>query len=187
MATTDNTALLIMDVQPGIVERLEEADTYLKKVEDAVAQARQRQLPVIYVVVGFRPGFPEVSANNKSFGAIKAGSGTGLVNPAPSLTPADGEVVVTKRRVSAFTGSDLEVVLRGLDVRHIVLTGIATSGVVLSTLREAADKDYQITVLADLCADMDDEVHRVLVEKVFPRHAEVTTSEAWFDGTGADS
>jgi nicotinamidase-related amidase len=65
---------------------------------------------------------------------------------------------VVKKRVSAFSGSDLEVLLRSLDVTHLVLTGIATSGVVLSTLREAADKDYRLTVLSDGCLDGDEEV-----------------------------
>jgi nicotinamidase-related amidase len=88
-------------------------------------------------------------------------------------------VEVTKRRVSAFTGSDLEVVLRSREITTLVLTGIATSGVVLSTLREAADKDYELFVLSDCCADGDPEVHRVLLEKVFPRQAEVLDSETW--------
>ena len=73
--------------------------------------------------------------------------------------------MVTKRRVSAFAGSDLEVVLRSGEVGHLVLCGIATSGVVLSTLREAADRDYRLTVLSDLCVDPDPEVQRVLLEK----------------------
>jgi nicotinamidase-related amidase len=60
-----------------------------------------------------------------------------------------------------------------------VLTGISTSGVVLSTLREAADKDYQITVLSDCCGDIDDEVHRVLTTKIFPRQADVLTVQEW--------
>ena len=60
---------------------------------------------------------------------------------------------VAKKRISAFAGSDLEVLLRANDIRHLVLCGIATSGVVLSTLREAGDKDYTMTVLSDLCAD----------------------------------
>jgi nicotinamidase-related amidase len=81
--------------------------------------------------------------------------------------------------VSAFTGSDLEVVLRARGIQHVVLAGIATSGVVLSTLREAADKDYQITVLSDLCADTDPEVHNVLITKVFPRQADVISSAQW--------
>jgi len=54
-----------------------------------------------------------------------------------------------------------------------VLAGIATSGVVLSTVRHAADADYRIVVVADCCGDADAEVHRVLTEKVFPRQARV--------------
>jgi nicotinamidase-related amidase len=73
----------------------------------------------------------------------------------------------------------LEVVLRSFEIKHLVLSGIATSGVVLSTLREAADKDYSITVLSDCCADRDEEVHRVLTTKVFTRQADVVTVEEW--------
>jgi nicotinamidase-related amidase len=72
-------------------------------------------------------------------------------------------------------------VLRGLGVDSLVLTGIATSGVVLSTLRQAADLDYDLTVLSDACADGDPEVHRVLLEKVFPRQAAVVTTAAWVE------
>jgi nicotinamidase-related amidase len=92
---------------------------------------------------------------------------------------------VLKKRVSAFTGSDLDVLLRGAEIDTLVLTGIATSGVVLSTLRQAADRDFRLVVLADGCLDSDSEVHRVLTEKVFPRQAEVTTVEEWVAGLGA--
>jgi len=60
-----------------------------------------------------------------------------------------------------------------------VLGGISTSGVVLSTVRQAADLDYRLTVLADACGDWDMEVHRVLTEKVFPRQAVVNTVADW--------
>jgi nicotinamidase-related amidase len=102
----------------------------------------------------------------------------------PELEPLASEIVVVKRRVSAFTGSDLEVVLRSADIDHLVLGGIATSGVVLSTLREAADRDYRLTVLTDACLDQDAEVHRVLTGKVFPRQADVVTVDEWASGLG---
>jgi nicotinamidase-related amidase len=95
------------------------------------------------------------------------------------VAPEPDDVLVTKRRVSAFAGSDLDMVLRANDIDHLVLTGIATSGVVLSTLRQAADLDFTLTVLSDGCLDNDPEVHRVLTEKVFPMQAEVTTVADW--------
>ena len=97
-----------------------------------------------------------------------------------SVSPQPDDIIITKRRVSAFTGSDLEVVLRALGINHLVLTGLSTGGVVLSTLREAYDKDYSLTVLSDCCADRDEEVHRVLMTKIFPRQAEVMTADEWY-------
>jgi nicotinamidase-related amidase len=179
-----HTALLVMDVQGGTVKRLQDPQPLMESLRRAIEAARARNIPVIYVVVGFREGYPEVSASNKSFSRIRSATDFSLDQKEawtvhPSVAPAPGEVIVVKKRVSAFTGSDLEVVLRAGGITHLVLTGIATSGVVLSTLREAADKDYQLTVLSDCCADMDEEVHRVLLTKVFPRQAEVKDSAEW--------
>ena len=180
---TPKTALLVMDMQLGILRNLTDAKALIANVKKAIANAREKKIPVIYVVVGFRPGFPEVSPNNKSFTASKSRFASEdmaeFMTVHPDIAPLAGEVTVTKRRFSAFTGSDLEVVLRGYSVQHIVLTGISTSGVVLSTTREAADKDYRITILSDGCADMDEEVHRVLTTKVFPRQADVISVDEW--------
>jgi len=180
---TQNTALLVMDMQMGIVGMLSDSASLLAKAAKAIAHARDKKIPVIYVVVGFRPGTPEVSMSNKSFSGFKDRFANANMDEFtrvhPDLAPLAGEVTVIKRRVSAFTGSDLEVVLRAFGTRHLILTGIATSGVVLSTLREAADKDYQLSVIEDCCADHDEEVHRVLTTKIFPRQADVLTLEDW--------
>jgi nicotinamidase-related amidase len=176
---TDRSALLVMDFQPGIIDRVPDPAGLLARVTKAVQAARSHAIPVIYVVVGFRPGMPEVSARNQSFSAVKQHAPAFIIEPRPSITPEGSDVVVTKRRVSAFTGSDLEVVLRAGEIRHLVLCGISTSGVVLSTVREAADKDYQLTVLADLCADPDPEVHTFLTDKVLARQASISSAAEW--------
>jgi nicotinamidase-related amidase len=177
--SADGFALLVMDVQPGIIDRAPDPAAYLARVTAAVRAARGHAVPVIHVVVGFRPGLPEVSARNQAFSSAKQQRPAYLSDPRPAITPEGSDLVVTKRRVSAFTGSDLEIVLRAGEIDHLVLCGIATSGVVLSTLREAADKDYRCTVLADLCADPDAEVHAVLTGKVFPRQARVMNAADW--------
>jgi len=178
---TEKAALLVMDVQPGIIDRISNKDEYLSKITLAIDAAHKYNLLVIFVVVGFRSGFPEISSRNKSFSAIRDSLSTHFINPKPVLNLKENDIIVTKRRISAFSGSDLEVVLRGNNISHLVLTGISTSGVVLSTVREAADKDYRLTVLSDLCADVDSEVHNVLTEKVFPRQATVTDSNCWIN------
>jgi nicotinamidase-related amidase len=185
--THPQMALLVMDVQAGIVTRFAQTGDLLERVNTAITAARAAQIPVIYVVVAFRPGYPEISPRNKSFSAIKQQqsqlqAAMTATEIHPAIAPQPTDIVVTKRRVSAFSGSDLEVVLRAQGISHLALCGIATSGVVLSTLREAADKDYQLTVLSDCCVDSDEEVQRVLLSKVFPRQAEVVTVEAWSEG-----
>ncbi len=181
VSDAEKTALLVMDVQSITVERLKNKDEYLTKVNAAVDAAHKKNLPVMYIVVGFRSGFPEVSARNKAFHTLQKTVSANLVDPRPAMALTGDDIVVVKRRVSAFSGSDLEVILRAREIQHLVLAGIATSGVVLSTLREAADKDYQLTVLSDLCVDLDAEVQSVLIEKVFPRQADVLTSEQWIN------
>lgn len=177
-------ALLVMDVQRMIVDRYPDPD-YLPRLRKAIETARTNGVRVIYVTVGFRPGAPEISPRNKLFGRL-----AGVTLPAaaaqaneihPDVAPEPGDILVTKRRVSAFAGSDLDMVLRANDIDHLVLTGIATSGVVLSTLRQAADLDFTLTVLSDGCLDNDPEVQRVLTEKVFPMQADVTTVADWVD------
>jgi nicotinamidase-related amidase len=181
-----NTALLVMDVQNGIVERHAEASQQvLVALAQATAAARTAGVRVIYSRAAFRPGSPEVSARNQTFSAIAASGTMGIDDPAthihPTVAPEPDDVVVIKKRVSAFAGSDLDVILRSLDVNSLVLAGISTTGVVLSTLRQAADLDYELAVLRDGCADGDAEVHRVLLDKVFPRQAEVVSSGQWVE------
>lgn len=180
---TQNTALLILDMQSAIVGMLPDSSVVVSNVAKALTKAREQKLLVIFVTVGFRDGAPEISPNNKGFSAVRdriAGANMDdFIKIHPDVAPIGNELIVTKRRASAFTGSDLEVVLRAKGIQHIVLTGVSTSMVVLSTSREAADKDYRITILSDCCADADEEVHRILTTKVFPRQADVVTVEEW--------
>lgn len=175
------TAVLLMDIQKRIVGRVQDAG-YLPRLAGAANAARSAGIPVLHVVVGFREHHPESNPRNKNFAALPPHAFTDNDPEAaihPDLTPQPGETVITKKRVSAFAGSDLELILRAGDIDHLVLTGVATSGVVLSTLRQAADLDYRLTVLSDGCYDPDPDVHRLLTGKVFPKQADVTTIDEW--------
>lgn len=156
-------------------------DMLLKRAADLLAAARAAKTLVGYVVVGFRAGYPEVSANNQSFSAIRQSGRFVSDTPGTAIhhhvAPQEDEFVVTKHRVGAFSGTDLEMILRANRIDTLVLAGIATSGVVLSTVCHAADADYNIIVASDCCADHDPEVHQCLMEKVFPRQARVMSGE----------
>jgi nicotinamidase-related amidase len=177
------TALLVMDYQTDILARLsDKAAPALERVTGLCAAARAARLPIIYVVVGFRPGYPELSPRNPALSAVAQNGRLVLGSPgtevAAAVRPADEDVVVVKHRVSAFAGTDLEMVLRARGIEALILCGISTSGVVLSTVRHAADADYKLFVVKDCCADADDEVHRVLTEKLFIRQATVVSANA---------
>jgi nicotinamidase-related amidase len=183
-----HTALLAMDCQTGIVSVYAESqDDFIMRASAAVRAARTAGMLIVQVQVGFRPGLPEVSGHNKLFAAIKSSKphqeffqgSSGAIHPALGPEPAD--IILTKHRVSAFVGTDLEMLLRANEIETIILFGIATSGVVLSTLLQASDADYRLVVIADCCADRDMELHRALLERFFPTRAEVITTEEFRD------
>jgi len=178
-------ALLAMDFEPAILGRVGGDDCpALPKARAAVEAARAAGVPVIFVRVAFRAGYPEINPRNKGFAAAVAAYGDALLETSPttavhpSLQPRDEEAVVVKRRFSAFA-SDLDALLRGRGITSLTLAGVSTSGVVLSTLRQAADLDYELTVLADACADRDLDLHELLMTKVFPSQATVVTTADW--------
>lgn len=173
-------ALLAMDIQNGIVAAYGNDQGLLERVGAAAEHARSAGMSVVFVTVGLgRP--PAVGRHNKIFhryadsGALSEGTDATAVHAAAGVQ--NGDFLVVKRRVSAFSGSELDVLLRSRDINTLVLAGIATSGVVLSTLRQAADLDYRLFVLSDCCKDNDPDVHRVLMDKVFPRQAAILTLE----------
>lgn len=184
-----NSVLLVMDMQLGIIGNFSQVSTALiSSTQKAIHHARFQQLPILYVTVGFRQESWAIRANNKGLAAIKERVAQVDMNVFTTIVPdlgrMDGEPQVMKRGLSAFAGSDLEMILKSLGIQHLILTGISTSGVVLSTMREAVDKDYRLTILADCCADADEEVHTILTTKVFPRHADVMSVADWI---GADN
>jgi len=181
--TKQDKALLVMDMQISITERYDNANDVIKIIKKAMLYAKEQEIAIIFVKVGFRQGMPEVSSRNKVFYASKKRAEnidlSEMMKIHPDLTPLPNDLVITKNRFSAFSGSDLETLLRSMDIKELILTGIATSGVVLSTLREASDKDFVLTVLSDACTDSDPEVHNLLLTKIFPIQAAVLSTQEW--------
>ena len=179
MLTCDpaHSALLLMDFQTDIVSRYPEISPAVDRAATLLAGARAAKATVIFVVVGFRPGYPELDTRNPIFGALAQTGRLQTTQPGSDIdlrvVPASNEPVVLKHRVGPFHGTDLDQILRARRIDTLVLAGISTSGVVLSTVRYAADLDYKLVVVADACGDGDPEVHRLLTEKVFVRQATV--------------
>lgn len=180
--------LLVMDAQRAVVDHFGTPQV-LERMTAAVGAARPARIPVIFVSLAFRSGFPEIAPTNKLFSELAGNAAEETLSAEapgsqihPALQPRIDEPVALKRRISAFVGSDLEVLLRGLQATSLVLAGISTSGVVLSTFLDAADRDFKLTVLADACTDPEADLHSVLIEKLFPKQASVLSVAEWADG-----
>ena len=176
------TALLVMDYQNGIIGRLEDAEALLARMAHAIAVVRQHGGHIGYVRVAFDDADFDAIPPTSQFAGLVANRGRAMHADSPatavheSVAPEPGDIVVRKTRVGAFSTTDLAGQLRAHDVDTLVLAGISTSGVVLSTVRDAADRDYRVFVLADTCADPVPGVHEFLTGKIFPRQAGVITT-----------
>jgi nicotinamidase-related amidase len=171
------TAMLTLDIQKGILDMVPHSNVVLGPAAKAVQFARQKGFLIIHVGLGFSKGHPEIP-NESRFYMLKQNNLMVKGTPSSEIDPSiyqEGEAIVYKQRVSGFSENELNMILRAHKIENLVMFGIATSGITLSTIRQASDLDYKCTILKDACADRDPEVHRVLTEKVFPGQATVQT------------
>lgn len=127
--------------------------------------ARAQGWPIIQVRIAFRPDYADLARNMPIFrrtaelGAMRDGDwGADFYEP---LRPAgnEREFVLTHQRISAFAGTSLDGLLRHLDAKRLVVAGVATHSVVEGTVRDAADRGFDVQVAADACACADRAAH----------------------------
>lgn len=174
------TALLVMDYQNGLFGRIDDGDALLAGAQRAIALVRDRGGTIGYVRVGFADGEAPSGTMGRRIGREAALTAFHADAPATQIhdeiAPHEGDIVVRKTRVGPFGTTDLHQQLQARGIDTLILAGISTSGVVLSTVRDGHDRDYRLVVLSDLCADPEADVHAFLVERIFPRQADVVTS-----------
>ena len=177
------TALVLMDFQPAVLGTVAESDTaaLLANAEKALTWARSAGLTVAHVRVAFQDAdYRAIPQRNRAFAPLRGGGmmadGSPECEIIESLRPQGDEIVVRKTRFGSFSTTNLSSRLREAGIESLILAGISTSGVVLSTVRDAADQDFQIYVLADACADGNPHVHSLLTEAVFPHQAYVIST-----------
>lgn len=175
------TALLVMDYQQAILSALPEpaeTEALLTRVAGAIAAMRAHGSVIAFVRVGFTEGdWAAIPPANKAFSPI--GRLHLLHHEEPdtafpaALTPEPGDITVRKTRHGALSTTDLNRRLRECGITTLVISGITTSGVVLSTITDAADRDYELYLLSDCVADPDPGTHHTLMTRVFPRLAHI--------------
>lgn len=162
MATLSSTALLVLDMQNDIVKRGHRHEGQgndlmpraIKGIARLQSWARERQVPIIYTVVCYRPSFVDAPYNSPARKRpnflIEGTPGTEVID---ELKPMGDEIVLKKRRTGAFHGSELELLLHGYQTQTLIVTGTGTHRAVESTVREAHSRDYESWVVSDACAD----------------------------------
>jgi nicotinamidase-related amidase len=181
LETVAKSAVVIGDLQLGITRNYPLAAELVPRAAALAAAARERGDLVVFVRTQLRVNGADVSARNAGVQAIfEMGDdyheGSTGVELDPGLGRQPGDVVVTKKRASAFTGSDLDLVLRSSGVDTLVVAGVATSAMVAATVYDAADRDFRVRVASEVCADPDAAMHDFLISTLFPaRSVEIVT------------
>jgi nicotinamidase-related amidase len=175
-----HTALLVMDYQNGIFGMVDNSDELLAIASNLIKMFREHGGTVGYVRVGFADGeLDHVPATSGMAAMITPERRAMFHADAPAtqihdaIAPQEGDIVVRKQRIGAFSTTDLHEQLQARGIDTLVLAGISTSGVVHSTVLDAYDRDYRVIVLSDAVADTDADVHNFLLERVFTKRGEV--------------
>lgn len=168
----EKAALIVIDLQKGITGLLESSAEIVSKSAELAKAFRGNGLPVVLVnVAGRAPG------------RTQAGLPKGLTFPpdwaelVPELGQQPSDLLVTKHRVGAFLGTNLNELLRERGVTQVFFTGIATGSGVESTARSAYDLGYNVVFVTDAMADRDPEIHQHCLTKAFPKLGETETAE----------
>lgn len=173
MQQDSHQALLVIDFINDIVHPLGkiagcashcQEQQAISHANQAMAYARQQGWKVILIKVGFDPHYHAQPKHSAIFGkahllgALMLGaSGTAFHD---ALEVRDTDLVLTKPRVSPFYGTSLEAALRANHINHLWICGVSTEWAIQSAVRDAHDRDYEITVLEDACAAADASQHQ---------------------------
>ena len=191
-------ALLLMDLQNEIVdprgkigsEGLAEPTAerqVLERVRDLLSKVRSSDVQILHVVMAYRKGHRELPRDvplaDWFRNEVLLVEGTWGAEIHPLVSPLPDEIVVTKRGVSAFANSELDGILRSLNVRELVLAGVATRFVVEGTARDAFELGYRFSVLEDCCASSSVEMHEAAIDYM-SRFGDITTSQEWLIANG---
>mgnify|MGYP001956018607 CR=1 FL=1 len=164
----ERTALLVMHYQTDILGLFPSvAPALLANTRSLCNAARQTGVSVYFANIQFSPGYPEVSPLNKNGQGIKQ---LGLFmgdELSPELGRLPSEPLIIAHRASVFFGTDLQVRLSARGIDTLMMVGIASTGVVLSSVAHASDADFRLLTVKDCCYDPDPVVHDHLFATAF--------------------
>ncbi|HDR9472600.1 cysteine hydrolase [Burkholderia multivorans] len=172
------TALLVMHYQTDILGLFPSvAPMLLANTRRLCDAARATGVAVYFANLRFSPGYPEVSPLNKNGQGIKQ---LGLFIDdctSPELGRRDSEPLIVAHRASVFFGTDLQARLAAQRIDSLIMVGIASTGVMLSSVAYASDADFRLYTVKDCCYDPDEIVHEHLFATAFESRTTVLSLE----------
>ena len=148
-------------------------------------------VPVIHVVIGLteadRKLLADLPVGPMFSGIVETGAfteGTWGAEIHEEVKPHEGEFIVIGRGTNSFYATDLGRILRVLNIRTVVLSGVATNMVIESTTRYACDELYEVIILRDCCASFNEEMHSFTLDNVLPNLATISNSEEFINALG---
>jgi nicotinamidase-related amidase len=188
------TALLLLHWQndiaaPGgkivgnMLERLAVSHT-IEYTQTVLTATRKKGMLVVYVLGGHRPGYPELPPKLSPMSQMIKESGACLLGTWGSetidqLKPADNEIVIYSHSSSAFSHTELDIILRNKSITDLVLTGIATNWIIEGTARDGTNRGYFIHILKDCCESHSDELHNWSMTNILPNLGAVIDSKSY--------
>jgi nicotinamidase-related amidase len=180
-ALDPKTALVVIDLQKGLaayptIHPMAGLIANTARLADAF---RAKKLPVILVTVAISPDGADAVRTRTETPMRFLPTAPDFAELVPELAARPGDILITKRQPNAFFGTELDLQLRRRGVTGILLTGVSTSSGVDGTARAAFERSYNISFVSDAISDMDAATHEHVMKKVFPRHGEIDTADAF--------
>ena len=182
--------LLVIDMTNGLTDpkspgslfkNEESAERVIVPVNQLISEFKERDFPVVFVKVAFNENYSDCLEHSslfctlKQFGVLKNGNWDTFFNP--KLNYKEGDTVLIKKGISAFSKTNLADLIRELEVEEVVLTGLSTDKAIHATAIQLHDSDMPVTVISDACAAANDEIHQTLLHTLAEGIARVTTVE----------
>ncbi|CAA0105376.1 Enterobactin synthase component B [Mycolicibacterium vanbaalenii] len=194
-------ALVAIDLEPEVTGTLDHSDSLIFSVNSAIGTFRRHGGHICFVRTAFDDlDYRFVPSTSREFSEVarerRFQNGALATGLHPGLATDPEDTVVRKTRLSAFSTTDLDERLTNLGITTLILAGAHTSGAILSTVREAADRDYRVLVLSDGVLDHDRDLHHLILDRILPSQAEIVTasdlhsrlaSSPLYNGTGSRS